>query len=246
MQTRSKNNTTANSKLPNNYKLAQKEFGCWHVQNWQSWCISSPDFEKKSGFQTPVWCLSWLDYPLQTGKGSNVISTRRIHRFWTNQLAPTSPNLRVCFKKIAHRRILLAETFGSDLSQTDKAETFLKTVNSPSISGRKTLAIWIFENFRISEPDRVSGRALVWQLSSPGYPLQTGLGNNGTGTKGKSHRKSQTGFYPHLISAMILKRLMDSSVIKAVVSKEVCNWGVACSLLGGWQATPSITKFLSC
>ena len=109
MQTRSKNNTTANSKLPNNYKLAQKEFGCWHVQNWQSWCISSPDFEKKSGFQTPVWCLSWLDYPLQTGKGSNVISTRRIHRFWTNQLAPTSPNLRVCFKKIAHCRILLEE-----------------------------------------------------------------------------------------------------------------------------------------
>ena len=30
--------------------------------------------------------------------------------------------------------------------------------------------------------------------------------------------------------------------------KEVCNGGVACSLLklnGGWQATPSITKFLS-
>ena len=29
--------------------------------------------------------------------------------------------------------------------------------------------------------------------------------------------------------------------------KEVCNWGVACSLLkldGGWQATPSNTKFL--
>ena len=29
------------------------------------------------------------------------------------------------------------------------------------------------------------------------------------------------------------------------VPKEVCNWGVACSQLdGGWQAMPSITKFL--
>ena len=27
--------------------------------------------------------------------------------------------------------------------------------------------------------------------------------------------------------------------------KEVCNGGVACSLDGGWQATPSITKFLN-
>ena len=33
-----------------------------------------------------------------------------------------------------------------------------------------------------------------------------------------------------------------------VINKEVCNGGVACSLLkldGGWQATPSFTKFLS-
>ena len=43
--------------------------------------------------------------------------------------------------------------------------------------------------------------------------------------------------------------LMQPQHAKYVVhTKEVCNRGVACWLLkldGGWQATPSITKFLS-
>ena len=40
--------------------------------------------------------------------------------------------------KIAHHRTLLEETFGADLSQTGKPETFLKTVNSPaSLEGKR-------------------------------------------------------------------------------------------------------------
>ena len=54
----------------------------------------------------------------------------------------------------------------------------------------------------------------------------------------------------HVIQAKIctkytLKRLWEFNCLG---SKEICNRGVACSLLkldGSWQATPSITKFLT-
>ena len=129
------------------------------------WLLTCPKLAKLRHLQSGFWkkqafrlldvtsgrALSLLGYPMQTGKRINSISTRRIHTFWTAQLTQTSPNHRVCFKKI-----LLEETFGADLSQTGKAETFFKNSNSsPSISGRKTSAIQtvrILENFRIFGP----------------------------------------------------------------------------------------------
>ena len=51
-----------------------------------------------------------------------------------------------------------------------------------------------------------------------------------------------------LYSVAFSQNLNFMAKSKMVITKEVCNGGVACSLLkldGGWQATPSITKFLS-
>ena len=89
------------------------------------------------------------------------ISGRKTSAIWTVRILE---HFRTFGTDGTSGRVLLEDTFGADLSQTGKAETFFKNTEQYSISGRKTSAIRtvrILEHFQTFGMDGTSSRVLL-------------------------------------------------------------------------------------